>query len=415
MLAGMLADRSWLETLSSVEPKVAEILSRSPEEQLRAGYFHTLREICQQPATWTKTAEQMIVSGEILQRRVRGIRTLVLTGSGSSEFAGHCVSQVLQRELKVVVKVIGGGTLLSYGAAALPPDRPALVVSLSRSGDSPETVGAISRCLQDDSQIRHLVLTCNPEGRVIDAFRNNPAVQVIALDEATNDRSLVMTSSFTNLVLAARSLGLVGANERYRAISSKLSSMTAGLLLSHMGALASVARSGFRRAVYLGTGSRVGAARECALKMLEMTAGSVATMRESYLGFRHGPMSFAHPDTLIVCFLSSDPLLRAYECDLLQELNDKDLGRLKVIVGEDVPRELARKEDVVVECAGLKELGDDESPVVHVVVGQLLAFFRSLQEGLRPDSPSEEGIINRVVQSFKVHLPAGGDGENLRY
>ena len=55
------------------------------------------------------------------------------------------------------------------------------------------------------------------------------------------------------------------------------------------------------------------AARECALKMLEMTAGRVSTMCESYLGVRHGPMSYIHKDTLVVCFLSSDPMLRAYE------------------------------------------------------------------------------------------------------
>jgi len=42
-----------------------------------------------------------------------------------------------------------------------------------------------------------------------------------------------------------------------------------------------------------------------------------------------------------------------------------------------------------------------------VIVGQLLAFFRCLHEGLRPDSPSEDGVINRVVQSFKLHLSAG--------
>jgi tagatose-6-phosphate ketose/aldose isomerase len=142
--------------------------------------------------------------------------------------------------------------------------------------------------------------------------------------------------------------------------------------------------------------------------MLEMTAGSVPTLCDSYLGFRHGPMSFAHSDTLIVCFLSSDPLLRAYESDLLQELNDKELGLLKVIVGEEIPRELARSNDVLLECTGLSAIGDDDSAVIHVIVGQLLAFFRCLQEGLRPDSPSEDGVINRVVQSFKLHLSAGG-------
>src|SRR5689334_17711704 len=155
----MLADQSWLGALSSTDPKVAEVLSRPPEEQLKSGYFHTLREIFQQPPTWIKTAEQMISSRAGLRECIEDIRAIVLTGSGSSEFAGRCVSHVLQRDLQVTAKVIGGGTLLTYGAEALPPERPALVVSFSRSGDSPETVGAISRCLQDDTRLRHLVLT----------------------------------------------------------------------------------------------------------------------------------------------------------------------------------------------------------------------------------------------------------------
>lgn len=165
--------------------------------------------------------------------------------------------------------------------------------------------------------------------------------------------------------------------------------------------------------MYLGTGPGMGAARESALKMLEMTAGSVATLCDSYLGFRHGPMSFAHQDTLIVCFLSSDPLLRAYEADLLQELNDKELGLLKVMVGDNVPRDLVRSSDVVIECPGLSAVGDYDSSVIHVMVGQLLAFFRCLEEGLHPDSPSEDGVINRVVQSFKLHVRANADDNTL--
>ena len=51
--------------------------------------------------------------------------------------------------------------------------------------------------------------------------------------------------------------------------------------------------------------------------MLEMNAGEVWTLAESYLGLRHGPMSAIRPDTLVVAFLSSDPLVRAYERDLL--------------------------------------------------------------------------------------------------
>jgi tagatose-6-phosphate ketose/aldose isomerase len=54
----------------------------------------------------------------------------------------------------------------------------------------------------------------------------------------------------------------------------------------------------------------------------------------------------------------------------------------------------------------LKQVGDNDAPIIHVIVGQLLAFFRCLKEGLRPDSPSEDGVINRVVRSFKLHVSA---------
>jgi tagatose-6-phosphate ketose/aldose isomerase len=308
--------------------------------------------------------------------------------------------------LGVVAEVIGGGALLTYGKDALPPGRPALVVSLARSGDSPESVGAVSRLLETDPELEHLVLTCNHQGRLADVFRGHSNVHVITLDDATNDRSLVMTSSFTNLLLAARSLGLVNAPEEYRAISQKMIRIGSDLLRTHLGAIADAAAGNFSRAVFLGSGALLGAARESALKMLEMTAGSVATLCDSYLGFRHGPMSFAHKNTLIVCFLSSDPVLRAYESDLLQELDQKELGLMKVIVGEDVPLDLARENDCIIECPGLKQVGDNDAPIIHVIVGQLLAFFRCLKEGLRPDSPSEDGVINRVVRSFKLHVSA---------
>jgi len=137
--------------------------------------------------------------------------------------------------------------------------------------------------------------------------------------------------------------------------------------------------------------------------MLEMTSGRVTTLCETYLGLRHGPMSYVDKDTLVVCFLSSDPTIRAYEADLLRELDQKELGLLKLIIGEDVPKEVLRPNDVAIECRGLREVGDQNAPVIDVVVGQLLGFFRCLNEGLRPDSPSEDGIINRVVQSFTLH------------
>jgi tagatose-6-phosphate ketose/aldose isomerase len=413
MSSKSFVDADWQRSLSELQPIAVELLGKPEDEQRRRGYFHTLREICQQPTSWIHTSKQMVSSAGTLSGCIADVACLVLTGSGSSEFAGDCVRMVLQRELGLNAQTIGGGTLLTYGSSALPPERPGLVVSVARSGDSPESVGVLSLLLKTEPAIHHLVLTCNKNGRLAETFRDHPRVTVITLPDGTNDRSLVMTSSFTNLVLAARFLGLLNFLGRYKDLCNQLSRIAADLIETHFGTLARVAKLGFRRVVYLGSGSRIGAGREAALKMLEMTAGRVSTMSESYLGFRHGPMSYAHSDALMVCFLSSEPTLRAYELDLLSELDQKELGLAKLIVGENIPASAVRKDDIVVECPGLAAAGDENAPVVHVIVGQLLAFFRCLEEGLHPDSPSEDGIINRVVQSFTLHYPVEGSGKRI--
>jgi tagatose-6-phosphate ketose/aldose isomerase len=400
-----LVEPGWLRALSQHQPKAAELLARSPEEQRRLGYFHTFREICQQPSTWMQTCELMRGRAASLQATLAGISGLTLTGSGSSEYAGDCVRLVLQNELGVVTQATGGGILLTHGTRALPPGRPGLMVSLARSGDSPESVGALALILRTQPEIRHLVLTCNEAGSLARTYEGDPRVAVITLGEETNDQGLVMTSSFTNLVLGARFLGLLAQPERYRTICEQLSRMASDLIYEHLGALAEVAKAPFKRVLFLGSGSRFGAAREAALKMLEMTAGRVTTMCETYLGLRHGPMSYVHKDTLVICFLSSHPTLQAYEADLLRELDQKELGLLKLMVGEGVPSELVREDDVVLECKGLGHVGDENFPVIDVIAGQLLAFFRCLEEGLHPDSPSEDGVISRVVQTFALHLP----------
>ncbi len=221
--------------------------------------------------------------------------------------------------------------------------RPTLMVSLARSGDSPESFGALSLFLEADPAIRHLVLACNAKGRLASAAP--PCVSVLTLDDSTHDRSLVMTSSFTYLVLAVRSLGCLNDPAAYLRMCKALSETAAHVLLMHFGKIAALAQLPFRRVVLLSSVLRFGAAREGALKMLESFAGRIATMSETYLGFRHGPMSFANDDALIVCFLSH-PSLRRFECDLLHELEEKGLGIAKLLAGENVPAELLREGDL---------------------------------------------------------------------
>ena len=293
------------------------------------------------------------------------------------------------------------GQLLTH-PESLPPTGPYLVVSFARSGNSPESRAVLDSLLEGDVRGRHLVITCNRAGALATASAGNPRVDAVVLDEKTEDQSLVMTSSFTNMVLAGSFLAATRRADVYARRAEAVARAAAGLLEQQGDTLARLARGAFRSAVYLGSGCRIGSAHEAGLKMLEMTAGRVPTLTESFLGLRHGPMSAVHDHTLIVAFLSSDPMVRAYEVDLLGELDRKELGTRKLIVGSRVPPGMAtRPEDVIVECGD--GLADEDLVLLDVVVGQLLAFFRCLHEGLHPDSPSADGVINRVVGSFTIH------------
>jgi tagatose-6-phosphate ketose/aldose isomerase len=395
----------WLSSFPEHGP-LGELLAPAPEEQLRRGYGHTLREIAQQPVTWIDTSDSLRGLQPLIEDSLRDAAAVVVTGSGSSLYAAECVAPCLQQALGVPVSAVPAGLILTHPDTCLPPRGPFLVVSLARSGNSPESRAVVDSLLEDRPHVRHLLITCNPGGALATSYRDRPEVRTIVLDERTHDRSLVMTSSFTNLILAGRALGGDTATLQQRARG--LANTAAGFLRDRAAELAGAARSYFGSAVYLGSGCRVGSAREAALKMTEMNAGEVWSYAESYLGLRHGPMSAIRPDTLVVAFLSSDPLVRAYERDLLGDLDRKSLGGGRVVVGAEVPAAMAAgKETVVLDCGSRASGADEDLTLLDALVGQLLAFFRCLEAGYRPDSPSEGDVITRVVSGFEIHRRNG--------
>lgn len=402
----------WLVTLAAADAELGQLLSPAAGDREAAGYGHTLVEICQQPLLWADTARRVTGMKERLAELLKGVQWLVIAGSGSSQYAGECVHPALQAEMGIPVFSAGGGWLLLEGLRGIPPSRPGLLVSLARSGDSPESVGVVELYLETAPSVRHLVITCNDGGRLVTRYRDSARVTVLVLDEHTNDRGLAMTSSFTDMAIAARALGWLGQAGTLERTVERLAAACRHLLLHHTHRIAAVARGPFRRAVFLGSGCRFGAARESALKMLEMNAGAIPTLAETYLGLRHGPMCLVDRETLVVCFLSSDPLARAYEEDLIAELQRKRIGARKLIVGEKIPPALLDPNDVALEIPGMAALGDDNVAVLDVVAGQLLAFFRCLAGGLRPDMPSS-GVISRVVNEFTVRRRQKGAKDAL--
>jgi tagatose-6-phosphate ketose/aldose isomerase len=260
----------------------------------------------------------------------------------------------------------------------------------------------VDALLEHEPHCEHLAITCNRQGQLATNYRGQAKFHLLVLDERTADRSLMMTSSFTNMVLAGAFLGRVRGGAGYRATVEALARMGKSHLLEHTGTLALVARLPFRSAVFLGDGCRHGAARERALKILESTAERIPAFAETFLGLRHGPMRALHADTLVVAYLSSAPVARAYQLDLIEELRRKGLGLVRLITGEDL--ELGPHADEIhLNRRGTAEVDDSSAVVLDVMTGQLLALFRSLHEGLKPDWPSQDGRISRVVGGFRIH------------
>jgi tagatose-6-phosphate ketose/aldose isomerase len=214
-----------------------------------------------------------------------------------------------------------------------------------------------------------------------------------------------MTSSFSNLVLA----GLVLAQPDAAAATVDAYSRRAAALLPEIDQACQRLAARIRdRIVVLSSSPSLGWAREAGLKTLEMTAGRFPVVTETYLGLRHGPMSFVKSDTLVLCLLSSDPVRRFYEADLIHELRAKKIGYLAGIVD---PAESEGLFDEVIPAVAPR--ANDALRTPYEIAGpQLLGYHLSLRIGLNPDNPSPDGVINRVVQGVRIH-PACPSGPAL--
>lgn len=380
-------------------------------EQKVRGLFFTAREIAQQPDTWEKTLhlfkesqericsflDQIGLRDELEKRPV-----VMLVGAGTSDYIGHALELLLRQKWGCEVSACASTELLPNLDEYIVPGRRYLWISFSRSGDSPEAVAAVEQAIKLYPGIAHIVVTCNERARLIAICEEAAHACVIVLDDAVNDRSLAMTSSFTNMVLMGQCLAHAWSIDEYSEILERL--VSAARKFMPMAQREAERLSSLRpsRACMVGTGSLASVAKESALKVLEMTAGQVKTMSETVLGLRHGPMAALDAETLFVCFVAGEERRASYAADLLREVGEKRITSERIAVGP-----WSASEKIAPYCDSYLALDDEIEdayrPAVDVIFGQLLGLHCSVARGLQPDSPSPGGVINRVVQKFRIY------------
>lgn len=362
----------------------------------------TEKEIRRQPTVLRTVAARLrssrtAIDGFVEPFRAPGTARIVLTGAGTSAFVGEIAAPALSRALGRPVEAIATTDLVSSPESHLVPDAPVLLVSFARSGNSPESLAATAVVDALVSDVRHLVVTCDPEGALYQAHAGRSDSLVLTIPEA-NDAAFAMTSSFTSMLVTVVA-ALLGDD----AVDVDSVAQAAQEVIDAVERIRAVVRLGPRRVVYLGSGPLTGLAREAALKTLELTAGRTVAYFDSALGFRHGPKSVLDDETVVVVFVSGDPYTRRYDEDIVEELR-AELGERVVVVASAPLRDGLHVDHLL---PGLDGTQDAAAAAAFVVFAQLLAVLLSAELGVTTDNPFPGGAVNRVVRGVTIHPVAG--------
>ncbi|MNO87274.1 putative tagatose-6-phosphate ketose/aldose isomerase [compost metagenome] len=316
-----------------------------PETKTATGTW-TEKEIRQQPECWSRSLNHIDNIRQTLDQFLSPLLQkddlrIVLTGAGTSAFIGDIIAPWLSRHTGKNFSAIPTTDLVTNPMDYLSPAHPLLLVSFARSGNSPESVAAVELANQFVPECYHLSITCNEAGSLYKNAVDSDNAFALLMPAETHDRGFAMTSSITTMMascLAVFAQDTINSNtfqdvaDRCQSILSSLSDFSQGVF----------GEKPWKRIVYLGSGGLQAAARESALKVLELTAGKVVAFYDSQNG----------PHILL-------PASRTFL--------------------------------------------DVELAFCFLIYAQVFALTQSINVGNTPDTPSASGTVNRVVQGVVIH------------
>jgi len=116
---------------------------------IELGGLITAKEIAGQPQLWGKVYNEIISQKDIIQdflkKNIKTNTKIILTGAGTSAFIGNVLQGSYNKNFKTDSVAIATTDLITHPQDYLVPDAHHLVVSFARSGDSPESVGAVEK------------------------------------------------------------------------------------------------------------------------------------------------------------------------------------------------------------------------------------------------------------------------------
>ena len=365
--------------------------------------LHTYKEIKQQPKVWLEACEIILNQKKqikaFLDKYISEGFEIVMTGAGTSAYIGDALECALFDTPFRGARAIATTDILTAPEFYFNKESKVLLISFARSGNSPESIGAVKAAEATAGRIAHVFITCNAEGEL--AKRKGDNILCILLPPETNDLSLAMTSSYSTMLLSCSMIANIDRLEKDRELIAAVAASVKAAMEKYENEIEQITRRDFKRAIFLGSGPLQGVAEESRLKLQELTDGAVMCAFDSFLGFRHGPKALVNPESLLVYLVSPIDRIRRYELDLIRQIQANNNVKASVIVCLKDPGVPA---DLCVELGFSEDMPACYGCVAYVFVAQMLGMFKSINSGLCPDTPSVSGNISRVVEGVTLYI-----------
>lgn len=338
--------------------------------------IHTKQEILSQPLVWEKSLRGLKTLDASLYPNVADYDQVIFTGCGSTYYLSQWAAGACEKETGITSRAVPASDLLLFPDIWMHKDKKNLLVAVSRSAATTETVLALKN-FQAGRYGDTITVTCYPDRELAQLAQN-----VIAVADA-QEESVAQTRSFSNMLLAVCWLITKQVPEGLPTLFSRVGDE---LIDQHTRIAEELGRNqSIQRFFFLGSGPLYGLANEAMLKMKEMSL----SYSESFhtLEFRHGPMSMVDTESLIIALLGETA--REYQYGVLRDMQSKGARTLGILDTIDSKTGDALNDRVLLRS----EMSELWRAPLYLPILQLIAYERAINKGLDPDNPNNLSAV----------------------
>ena len=333
-------------------------------------------EILTQRAAWQEAVEVVLSHEPTIRSFFKDLQPtqIIFAGCTSPYYAGKSAAPYWQSILNIPVTAAPCSELIQFPETYYLKENKPLLVVLSRSGKTSETIWAVEQ------------FTKRFPGQMI--YIGNAPDSVLAQMAGLNilipkgaEETLPQTRSFSSMYLAAQMMAALIGDQKE----------TLNILVNSPQAIDSIIqvneptiqhineRQNYQNIFYLGSGPLHGIALEATLKMIEMSFSNALCF--PVLEARHGPKSLIDENSLVIALYSHAG--QNYEVKLMEELTRVHHATTVAIIPDLKCNPGKVSYSLTANC----NWPDAIQGLSYMPLVQLLAYYQAVQKDVNPDTP----------------------------